>query len=86
MSKSTQIPTDLFFDICDYFFKGADEDLADEIRAQLETKLDKLMNHELFTEYKTAPTGAERERARLKYLDRRGVPSDFRTDTEQKPR
>lgn len=86
MPKNVQIPTDLFFDICDYFFKEQEDDLADDIRKQLNLKVDKLINHELFSQYKTAPTGAEREKARQKYLDRRGIPGSFRTDREQEPR
>lgn len=86
MSKNIQIPSDLFFDICDYFFKEQDEILAEDIRGQLNMKIDKLVNHELFSKYKTASTGAERERARQEYLDRRGIPCSFRTDREQEPR
>lgn len=86
MTKNVQIPTDLFFDICDYFFKEQEDSLADDIRAELNLKIDKLVNHELFSKYKTAPTGAEREKARQEYLNRRGVQSGFRTDREQEPR
>lgn len=86
MTKNVQIPTDLFFDICDYFFKEQEDGLADDIRAELNLKIDKLVNHELFSKYKTAPTGAEREKARQEYLDRRGIPGSFRTDREQEPR
>lgn len=85
MAKSIQITTDLFFDICDYFFKQADDISADEIRYQLNQKIDKLINHDLFSRYKTAPTGAEREKARQEYLERRGIPRSFRTDIEQDP-
>lgn len=86
MPKNVQIPSDLFFDICDYFFKEQEDDLADDIRKQLNLKVDKLINHELFSKYKTAPTGAEREKARQEYLNRRGIPGSFRTDREQEPR
>ena len=86
MPKNVQIPSDLFFDICDYFFKEQEDDLADDIRKQLNLKVDKLINHELFSKYKTAPTGAEREKARQEYLNRRGIPGSFRTDREQGPR
>lgn len=86
MQKNVQIPSDLFFDICDYFFKEQEDDLADDIRKQLNLKVDKLINHELFSKYKTAPTGAEREKARQEYLNRRGIPGSFRTDREQEPR
>lgn len=82
MPKNIQIPSELFFDICDYFFKEQEDSLADNIRAELNLKIDKLVNHELFSRYKTAPTGAERERLRQAYLNRRGISDSFRTDQE----
>jgi hypothetical protein len=33
---------------------------------------------ELYTKYKTAPSEADREKARREYLDRRGIPESFR--------
>lgn len=36
------------------------------------------MNRELYTKYKTAPTKEEQEKARIKYLDRKGYHKDFR--------
>lgn len=85
MSRQVQIPEELFDNLLDYFFEskwtGADF-LADDIRRQLNSKLDKMITRELFTKYKRTPTGAEREQARQEYLDRRGILSDFRTDKE----
>ena len=49
-----------------------------EIRRGLEQKMDALAMRELYTKYKTAPSEADRERARREYLDRRGVPESFR--------
>jgi hypothetical protein len=43
-----------------------------------EQKMDALAMRELYTKYKTAPSEADRERARREYLDRRGVPESFR--------
>lgn len=85
MGKQIQIDLDLFLDLLDYFegeYQGA-EFLADSIRKQLDSKLDKLIARELFTRYKRAPSGPEREQARKAYLDHRGVYSDWRTDEEQ---
>lgn len=45
---------------------------------KVEKKLDALVTRELYTKYKTAPGEEEREKARLEYLDRRGVPDSFR--------
>lgn len=44
----------------------------------LEGKLDKLVNRELYTKYKTALTDEQREAARQEYLDRKGIHPDFR--------
>jgi hypothetical protein len=44
----------------------------------LEQKLDAMLRHELYAQYKTAPTEEQREQARQEYLDRRGVPESFR--------
>jgi hypothetical protein len=85
MSRQVQIDLDLFLDLLDYFegeYQG-EEFLADSIRKQLDSKLDKLIARELFTKYKRAPSGPEREAARREYLDRRGIHPDWRTDTEQ---
>lgn len=41
-------------------------------------KLDAMLRHELYAQYKTAPTEEQREQARQEYLDRRGVPESFR--------
>lgn len=41
-------------------------------------KLDAMICHERFTQYKTAATEAEREQARQRYLESIGMPADFR--------
>lgn len=48
------------------------------IEQGLEQKLDAMLRHELYAQYKTAPTEEQREQARQEYLDRRGVPESFR--------
>lgn len=37
-----------------------------------------MVERELYTKSKTAPTEEEREKARQAYLDRRGILADFR--------
>ncbi len=71
------ISTELFTDMVKYFLLGQEERLPD-IQKGLEQKLDTMVNRELYTQYKTAPTEAERNKARRDYLDRRGVLEDFR--------
>ena len=75
--KSVQINMDLFRKLLLYHV-GLDDSGAEEIRKGLEKKLDARVQHELYAKYKTAPTEEERERARLEYLDRRGMTDSFR--------
>lgn len=53
-------------------------EFEDEIKSELEKKLNLAAMREYYTAYKTAPTEQEREEARKKYLDERGVPDSFR--------
>lgn len=75
--KNVQISHELFIALVKYFLLEQDE-LFTEIKKGLEKKLDALVTRELYTKYKTAPSEEEREKARLEYLARRGVPSSFR--------
>jgi len=78
--KSVQIPYDLFVDMVLYHLNGED-DFDEEIRQGLEQKLDAILNRQLYSQYKTAPTEEEREQARQEYLARRGVPQSYRWTT-----
>ena len=78
--KSVQIPYDLFVDLVLYHLNGED-DFDEEIRQGLEQKLDAILNRQLYSQYKTAPTEEEREQARQEYLARRGVPQSYRWTT-----
>ena len=78
--KSVQIPYDLFVDLVLYHLNGED-DFDEEIRQGLEQKLDAILNRQLYSQYKTAPTEEEREQARQEYLARRGAPQSYRWTT-----
>ena len=78
--KNVQIPYELFVDLVLYHLNGED-DFDEEIRQGLEQKLDAMLNRQLYSQYKTAPTEEQRERARQEYLDRRGVPQSYRWTT-----
>ena len=78
--KNVQIPYELFVDLVLYYLNGED-DFDEEIRQGLEQKLDSMLNRQLYSQYKTAPTEEQRERARQEYLDRRGVPQSYRWTT-----
>ncbi|MEE1007549.1 MAG: complexin-2 [Agathobacter sp.] len=75
--KNVQISQELFIALMKYFLLEQEE-LLPEIQKGLEKKLDALVMRELYTKYKTAPSEEEREKARLEYLDKRGVPESFR--------
>lgn len=76
---NVQIPADLFKELYEFVCENAPNS---DLMRQMNDKLDRLIERELFTKYKRAATTAERERYRNEYLDRRGVPNSFRTETE----
>lgn len=78
--KTVQIPYELFGDLVLYNLNGED-DFDEEIRQGLEQKLDAMLNRQLYSRYKTAPTEEQREQARQEYLDRRGVSESYRWTT-----
>ena len=75
--KNVQISQDLFCDLILYHLYN-NPSAEEAIRRELSRKLDAMICHERFTQYKTAATEAEREQARQEYLDRRGVPQSYR--------
>ena len=71
------LPYDRLLDLAIYPRRGED-DYEEEICQGLEQKLDAILNRQLYSSYKTAPTEEERGQARQEYLDRRGVPQSYR--------
>ena len=78
--KNVLIPYELFVDLVLYHLRGEGE-VDEDIRQGLEQKLDAMLNRQLYSQYKTAPTDEQREQARQEYLDRRGVPQSYRWTT-----
>ncbi len=78
--SKVQIEGQLFREICLWFLidGAADQERYDRIRSGLESKLDAMARRELYSQSKTAPTEAEREKARRAYLDEIGMPEDWR--------
>ena len=76
-NRNVQIPYELFFQLLQYFLMENYEN-EEIIRQGLERKLDTMVNRELYSKYKTAPTEEEREKSRQEYLDRHGIPDSFR--------
>lgn len=75
--KNVTIKQELFMDLVKYFFANIREE-EDRIRLELQEKIDALVKRELYTKYKTAGTLEEREAARQEYLEKAGIPKDFR--------
>ena len=76
-NRNVQIPYELFFQLLQYFLMD-NYDGEEIIRLGLKKKLDAMVNREVYSKSKTAPTEEEREKFRQEYLDRRGIPEDFR--------
>lgn len=79
MSKMVQIPQELFYELVRYFIlDDATEERYKSISGGLESKIDKLVKHEVYSASKTAETPEEREKARQQYLDMVGMRDSFR--------
>lgn len=50
----------------------------DYLMRSFQAKFDALSRRELYSQSKTAKTAEERERARLAYLEKVGIPDDFK--------
>lgn len=77
--KHVKIEFKAFIALVRYFcLNDHSEALYEQIRKDLEDKLDSLSKHELYTQSKTAESKQEREKARQEYLDRIGMKNSFR--------
>ena len=61
--KNVQISQELFVALLHYHLSGENE-YEEVIEQGLEQKLDAMLRHELYAQYKTAPTEEQREQAR----------------------
>ena len=75
--KNVQISQELFMKLLRYHLLD-DDSCTEDVKKGLEQKMDTMVERELYTKSKTAPTEDEREKARQEYLDRRGLQADFR--------
>jgi hypothetical protein len=75
--KQVQIPEALFLDIAKYFLFG-DTTQEEHIKKRLQEKIDAMERRKTYTQYKTAESADERERARRKYLDSVQMGANFR--------
>ena len=75
--KNVQVPQQLFMKLLRYHLLD-DDSCTEDVKKGLEQKMKTMVERELYTKSKTAPTEEEREKARQEYLDRRGIKADFR--------
>ena len=76
-NKNVQIPYELFLLLLQYHLMEYRQN-EEKIRQGLEKKMNAMAEREIYSRYKPAPTEEEREKYRKEYLDRRGIPEDFR--------
>lgn len=75
--KQIQISEELFIALMKYHVMHIEE-VQPYIKKGLMDKMDSITMRLLYSKYKTAPTKEEKEKARMEYLDKRGVPESFR--------
>lgn len=76
--KQVQIPQKALISLFKYFLIEKTEEDEKAIIKALESKLEAMIRHDLYTKSKVAETDEEREKARQEYLDRIGMHKDFR--------
>ena len=78
-SKNVQIESRLFFELCEYFSEESDKYDLDYIKATLKAKYERVMEHTLYSMSKNQNlTEEQREYFRKEYLDKKGIPEEFR--------
>ena len=75
--KNVMVPEELFGKLLKYHLLDQKQE-EDDIRKGLEKKLDAIVNREVYSKSKTAPTEEEREKFWQEYLNRKGMHGSFR--------
>lgn len=75
--KSVKISEELFMKILKYHLLEVEEE-SGGIKNGLNEKLDAMERNQLYTKYKMAKSDVEKQKARKEYLDKRGIPEEFR--------
>ena len=79
MAKNIQISQETFLNLIKYFcLDDSSVELYNSLKSDLEAKLDKIIAHETYSQYKTADSPEDREKARQQYLELKGIHKDFR--------
>ena len=78
-SKNVQIESRLFFELYEYFCKGNDAIDLEYVKSALNVKYERIMEHTLYSMSKNQDlTEEQREYFRKEYLDKKGIPEEFR--------
>ena len=65
MAKNIQISQETFLNLIKYFcLDDSSVELYNSLKSDLEAKLDKIIAHETYSQYKTADSPEDREKAR----------------------
>lgn len=75
--KNVQITQELFLSLVKYHLLEATGE-EEKIKKELTEKLDAMAKRQIYSQYKTAQTEEEREKARQEYLDKVGISPSFR--------
>jgi len=78
--KQIQIPEALFLQMAAYILMDdlKTEERFKNIEKGIYDKIDRMQEHDLYSKYKTAPTDEQKEKARIEYLDKKGIHPSFR--------
>ena len=74
---NVQISQDLFMKLARYHLLD-DLTLGEEIKKELNSKIERLIDRQIYTESKMGTSKEDRENARREYLERKGIPESFR--------
>ena len=75
--KNVQIRQELFLSLIKFHLLETTEE-EEKIKKELTEKLDAMAKRQIYSQYKTAPTEEEREKARQDYLNKVGILPSFR--------
>lgn len=78
--KNIQISETMFLELLEFVCNDESRTTQQQqhLMNEFKRKIDKMVEHDLYTTFKTTKNDEERERARQEYLDRKGIPSSFR--------
>ena len=86
MKKQISIPEELFLSLTKLvLLEVSDPELLAHCQQGIREKFDAMARHDLYTQYKTAASPEEREKARQAYLESKGIPASFRWKEGQQP-